>query len=106
MHTDHQHTNDFLNSLDKMERAKAPDFFETRLMARLEKEILPQQIPVWQRMLKPVPVLALLGCLVVLNLFTLGDIFFSKNIPAQEEEASVTGFVNEYNLNSSVDINN
>jgi len=106
MHSDHQHTNDFLNSLNKMERAKAPDFFQTRLMVRLDKELLPQNVPVWQRMLKPLPVLALLGCLVVLNLFTLGDIFFNKNLPAQKEEASMAGFMNEYNLSSSVDINN
>ncbi len=89
-----------------MERAKAPDFFQTRLMVRLDKELLPQNVPVWQRMLKPLPVLALLGCLVVLNLFTLGDIFFNKNLPAQKEEASMAGFMNEYNLSSSVDINN
>lgn len=106
MHTDHQDTNELLSSLDKMERAKAPDFFQTRLMARLEKEVLPQYVPVWQRVLKPAPVLALLGCLVVLNLFTLGDLFFNKNIPAQKEDANMAGFMNEYNLNSSVDINN
>lgn len=106
MQTIHQHTNDFLNSLDKMERAKAPDFFQTRLMARLDKELLPKNVPVWQQVLKPVPVLALLCCLVVLNLFTLGDMFFNKNVPVQKEEASMAGFMNEYNLNSSVDINN
>jgi hypothetical protein len=106
MHTDHQYTNELLSSLDKMERAKAPDFFQTRLMARLEKEVLPQQVPVWQRVLKPAPVLALLGCLVVLNLFTLGDLFFNENMPVQKEEASMAGFMNEYNLNTSVDINN
>lgn len=106
MHTDRQHTNDFLNSIGKIERAKAPDFFQTRLMARLEKEILPQQLPVWQRILKPVPVLALLGCLVVLNLYTLGNMVFSKNITVQKQEASLSGFASEYNLYNTVDINN
>ncbi|MFZ6022910.1 MAG: hypothetical protein ACOYVG_00475 [Bacteroidota bacterium] len=106
MHTNQQHTDAFLNSLAKMERAKAPDFFQTRLMARLEKEELPKNVFVWQQVLKPVPVLALLGCLVILNLYTLGDIFLHKNISAQKEETGMSGFINEYNLNSSVDINN
>lgn len=106
MHTDHPHTNDFLNSLDKIEKVKAPDFFQTRLMARLEKEMQLQQMPVWQRVLKPLPVLALVSCLVVLNLYTLGNIFFDEKGTAQPSEESITGFASEYNLYNSVDINN
>lgn len=106
MHNDLQHKNDFLDSLGKIERAKAPDFFQTRLMARLEKEILPKQLPAWQRIWKPVPVLTLLGCLVVLNLYTLGNMVFSKNTTLQKEEASLSGFASEYNLYNTVDINN
>jgi len=105
MHTEHQHNTDFLDSLQKIERAKAPDFFQTRLMARLEKEVLPQQFPLWQRVLKPVPVLALLGCLVILNLYTLGDMFFNKTIPEKQEE-NIAGFASEYNLFNTVDADN
>ncbi len=106
MNKENAHNNDFLDCFDQMQRAGAPAYFQTRLAARMEKELLTQKNTRWQQILKPVPVLALVGCLVILNLFTLGDMFFTKKSPPKQEEASVSGFMNEYSLNSSVDINN
>lgn len=105
MHTDQHNHDDFFNSLGKIERAKAPDFFQTRLMARLEKEVMPKKLTVWQRALKPVPVLALSGCLVVLNLYTLGNMFSEKEVPVQPTAENIAGFASEYNLYNTVDIN-
>lgn len=106
MNKEHSLNNDFLDCFDQVQRAEAPPYFQTRLAARMEKELLAQKNTAWQQILKPVPVLALVGCLVILNLFTLGDMFFTKKMPPKQEEASVSGFMNEYSLNSSVDINN
>lgn len=106
MNKEHSHNNDFLDCFDHIKRAEAPVYFQTRLAARMEKELLPQKNTGWQLILKPVPVLALVGCLVILNLFTLGDIFFAKKMSLKQQEASVSGFMYEYSLNNSVDINN
>lgn len=106
MNKEHSHNNDFLDSFDQIQRAEAPAYFQTRLAARMEKELLAKKNTGWQQILKPVPVLALVGCLVILNLFTLGDMFFMKKTPPRQEEANVSGFMREYSLNSSVDINN
>jgi hypothetical protein len=106
MNKEYPYNNDFLDCFDHIQRAEAPAYFQTRLAVKMEKELLLQKNTGWQSILKPIPVLAVLGSLVILNLFTLGNIFFTKKMPQQQQEASVSGFMNEYSLNSSVDINN
>ena len=106
MHTDHNHKTDFLDSVTQIQRAAAPDFFQTRLMARLKKEILPEQSSVWKMTLKPLPALAFLTCLVVLNLYTLSNFLVPQEKSVEQQEATITGFANEYDLYNTVDVNN
>ena len=60
-------TEDILNSLDGMKRASAPDFFFTRLKARMEKgQKKPASTGWW--VLKPVYTIAVIALVIVVNL--------------------------------------
>ncbi len=62
-----KNTEDILNSLDGMKRAKAPEFFYPRLKARMEKA---QENPATSRwwVLKPVYAVAVIALVIVVNL--------------------------------------
>ncbi len=62
-----KNTEDILNSLDGMKRAIVPDFFYTRLKARMEKEQENPARPRWW-VLKPVYAVAVIALVIVLNL--------------------------------------
>ena len=87
---------EILNSLDGIKRAPAPDFFYTRLKARMEKDILPA--PVRSRILRPVYAVAALVVVLLVNAAVIlknnsGDI-----VSANENE-SLQSIAAEYNLN-------
>ena len=74
MRMDNNKTEEILNSLVVLQRASAPDFFYTRLRAKMEKGIVsPAQQPVWY--LRPAFVLATLFAIVAVNAMV-----FLKNI--------------------------
>ena len=62
-----KNSEDILNSLDGMKRATAPDFFYTRLKARMEKGQESPAIPRWW-VFKPVYAIAVIALVIVVNL--------------------------------------
>ena len=58
-------TEEILNSLEGIRRAKAPDFFYSRLHARMEREILPTGKNSWA--LRPVYALIALFVILLIN---------------------------------------
>ena len=83
MRMDNNKTEEILNSLVVLQRASAPDFFYTRLRAKMEKGIVsPAQQPVWY--LRPAFVLAPLFAIVAVNAMV-----FLKNNTIQKHTAAV-----------------
>ena len=62
-----RNTEDILNSLDGMKRVSAPDFFYTRLKARMEKR-QEKPAPTGWWVLKPVYAVAVIALVIVVNL--------------------------------------
>lgn len=88
-------TDDIINSLDGIKKAAAPDFFYTRLKARMEKEYSTGKRIKW--MVKPVYALAILVVIVVVN----ATIIFRNNA----EDVNAMNTDNE-NVQASSPINN
>ena len=83
-----------LSSIDKLARAEAPDFFYSRLEARMEKELLPEYSRfAWLENLRVSMVV--LGLFMVLNVSTL---FLLTQNDSQTEvaEANIDSFKQEY----------
>jgi Na+/proline symporter len=88
---------DILNSLDGSQRAAVPNFFYTRLKARMEKGIEVKTKRSW--MLRPVYVVVGLFLILILN-----TVVFLKNSNAEttitdENDVSQQSIAAEYNLN-------
>ena len=98
---------ELLSSLDGVQRATAPDFFYTRLRARMEKGL---ELPaVRKRVLYPVYALATVIAVVLVN----AAILFYKTSPATEtatvnETENLQAIAAEYNIgvvSSQYDLN-
>ena len=83
------------NSLDGISRATAPDFFYTRLKARMEKDTDQNKKPTW--IVRPVYVLATLLLILAVNV-----IVFLKNgdevVVADDNETAQQSIAAEYSL--------
>ena len=102
-------TEEILNSLDGIHRAMAPDFFYTRLKARLEKGTLPSAEKHWA--LRPIYAVIALVVVLLINaavLFTqtgnstsqeIATVSDSDNIQTLASEYSVTDAGSLYDLN-------
>lgn len=90
-------TEEILNSLDNIHKAAAPDFFYTRLRARMEKESEVPATRPW--MLKPVYTFAALVIVLVVNALVL----FMKNDAKQTTTTvdPMQTIAAEYNLNDN-----
>jgi len=91
-------TEEIINSLDGVQRASAPDFFYTRLKARMEKGLESGYRRSW--VLRPAYALATLALVIAINVFVL---FKNDNSPnnATAESDSITSIAAEYNLNDN-----
>lgn len=96
MKKDHQ-IEDILNSLDGVKRAPAPDFFYTRLKAKMEKGFEPAVTR--KRVLYPAYALATVVAVVLVN----AAIMFSRNTsttkdPGLTSEADLSSISVGYNI--------
>lgn len=91
------HLEDILSSLDGSQRASAPDFFYTRLKAKMEKGI-PQKTPrSWQ--LKPAYVIAALLLVLGLNAAVLLNGKNEDNVfTADGTETAQQSIASEYSV--------
>ncbi len=87
-------TEKILNSLDGCQPASAPDFFYTRLKARMEKEILPAPARSWVP--RPVLILGMTLVLVMVNIVLV----IRKDTASPKSEESITqqSLAAEYNI--------
>lgn len=96
----HKNIEQDLASLDGMKRAAAPDFFYTRLQARMENELT---TPAWIPFGKPVWLIATLLVFLVLNTMMIKQTKLSKtNTSSEREGSSLQSFAAEYELSSTV----
>lgn len=99
---------EILNSLDGVKKAEAPDFFYTRLLAKMEKGLPGSNAQTW--ILKPVYAIAVIVLVLVVN----AVVFFnnrdeeSTNDMVSDNETQQQSIVSEYSLadnNSIYDLN-
>jgi hypothetical protein len=86
-----------LQSLDKIERAGAPGFFNTRLMARMQMEVLPGQQSFF--MLRPAFITISLLLVLVFNIYTVAKNAKHSTID-NIHQSGIESFAAEYNFNS------
>lgn len=85
---------------DDLKKAEMPEFFYTRLKARMEREILPANKPKLAWMFKPAFVIPTLAVVLLLNVVTIGQ-FVKKNNRSNSTETAEESFKTEYNLNAN-----
>jgi hypothetical protein len=89
---------DILGSLEGLQKATAPDFFYTRLKARLEKEIIPAATNP-ARMLKPVYAWAALAVVLLINAAVILAKSNSNEMISSNETETLESIAADYNLN-------
>ena len=92
-----------LNSIDGIQKAEAPYFFNTRVQAKLNQRLAVTEtswLPKW----KPIWAITSLTILLSINIFSVIQKNKSKttNSINSTESANLEGFSNTYNLNSSL----
>lgn len=99
----HNKTDEILNSLDGIKKMQAPDFFYTRLKAKMDTSPPARQS---NKTLRPVYVIAFLALLIAFNLVSLIKQNNEQNNGVNADENSQT-IASAYNLddNLSYDLN-
>ncbi len=89
-----------LNSFDGITRADAPDFFYTRLQARLNHT--PSEKGFWDLITKPAFSLVSLSLLLVLNIAVITNhVTTTGVIPSEEKTTGIQHFAQEFDLSIS-----
>ncbi len=90
---------EILSSLDGAQRASAPDFFYTRLKARMEKELVnvPGKAGIW----RPAYAFAALLLVLVINAFVILNGNQTKDTSATDIDVTQS-IAAEYNINSNL----
>ena len=88
-----------LNSLDGVQRASAPDFFYTRLKARLEKRLPNNYKPKW--VLRPVYIFSTLLLVIAINAFVFLRNQNVTSATADNNETVQQSIAAEYSLNDN-----
>lgn len=95
-----------LKSLDEVEQAEVPNFFYTRLQARMEKKFLQQPSGFVAK--RPVFILSALLLLLVVNITVLLPVKeYSNNaeVQATNQEANLETFMSAYNIQTQDETN-
>ena len=89
---------EILSSLDGSKRAAAPDFFYTRLRARMEKGLTPNNSRNWQ--LRPVYIISALLLVISINVYVfLRGQDETTTATADNNESVQQSIASEYSLN-------
>ncbi|WP_341227054.1 hypothetical protein [uncultured Arcticibacterium sp.] len=81
----------------RMEQVKMPDFFYTRLKARMENELIAK--PKFNWALKPSFAIPALAFVMLINVVTIGQLV-QKNDDTANNQSPIESFQSEYNLNA------
>ena len=94
-------TEDILNSLDGIKRASAPDFFYSRLRARMERQLIPDNRSGW--ILRPVyAIIALFVILLINAAVLLKDSQETNNsLASTTDTESMQSMAAEYRVNDA-----
>ena len=92
-----QKIEDILSSLNGVKSASVPDFFYTRLKARMEREIEKNRKPV--RLLRPVYIVAGLLLIVTMNLFVFLNNDSTEETVVEDNDVAQQSIASEYKLN-------
>ena len=95
MSQDNKKIEDILNSLHNINRAEAPQFFYTRLKARMENELLQKPRPSF--LLRPAFLTASLVIIFAINIITLKQSYRHEG-SEKRESATIENFADYYNL--------
>jgi hypothetical protein len=85
-----------LNSLDGLQKAGAPDFFYTRLIGRMQNEMLPVKRPVF--LLRPAFITAVLLVVFIVNIVSLTQFNKEKTAASSSQPATIESFAKAYNM--------
>ena len=89
---------EMLNSLDGVKKAVAPDFFYTRLRAKMEKRLVPDNKAKW--VLRPAYILSALFLVLAVNAFVfLRSEDKNSTATVDSDESVQQSIAAEYNLN-------
>jgi hypothetical protein len=99
MKQDKNNIEKILQSLDGIGRADAPDFFYTRLQARMENELL--EDPARPFLLRPVFLTICLMLILTINIFTLTQINQGGSSFNKQAPATIETFAKEYNIDNA-----
>jgi hypothetical protein len=90
-----------LNSLDDLQRASAPNFFYTRLQARLDKTQNETAFD-FLGFAKPAFLIITLSLFLLMNTFMITKLYKQKTVVSSSGKPSLQSFASEYDLNNSV----
>ena len=93
-------TDEVLDSLDGIQRATMPDFFYTRLKARMEKGYVPASPRSW--ILRPAYAVAALLLVLIINAAVIFKNRETKAGSGNPEIESLQSIAAEYNLNETI----
>ena len=88
---------EILNSLDGCTQATAPDFFYTRLKARMEREVAPAARTSW--MLRPAHAFAGMTIILLINVLAVFNQPRTEDNTAASEVDTFQSLASEYRLN-------
>lgn len=92
-----------LASINEIRRVEAPNFFETRLLARMRNELVITKNS-WWHIKQPVFVTASLLLLLCLNIYLVGsknERLSTASVSPKNTSTTIENFANEYQLNSN-----
>jgi hypothetical protein len=95
---------EILSSLDNCQRASLPDFFYTRLKARMEKGMEVKSVTQRPLVLRPIFALTALAAVIIINAFVIFQKDDKSNIDnntALSEAESLQSIAAEYSLNDN-----
>lgn len=97
----HQKIDSAIQSLDDLQRASAPNFFYTRLRARMDRE---QNVTVfgWFHFAKPALLIVTLSLFLMMNTYMIAKLIQQKPATSTSGKPSLQSFASEYDLNNSI----
>src|SRR5688572_15510954 len=91
-----QKIDEVLNSLDGIQRAKAPAFFYTRLRGRMERELENTGGPLIRLLTRPALALSLAAIILILNTTAIMEMWRQEESPVSVESAQQQLLASDY----------
>ena len=93
---------EILGSLDNVQKAAVPDFFYTRLKARMEKDLVP--VTKKSLLLRPAFALSALAAVLIINAFVIFKGDTGKSNISNNDAETIQSLAAEYRLNDNINL--